>query len=98
MLEPLPNAEVRRLKAAAQRLKPSLHVGKAGLSPQFLAAVSLELARHELIKLKFDDFKEERKELSRRIAAETSSHLIWIVGHVAVFHRKRPGDPPTGSK
>ena len=92
MLEPLPSAEVRKLKAAAQRLKASVHVGKAGLSPQFLAAVSQELARHELIKLKFDDFKEERKELSKRIAKETSSHLIWMVGHVAVFYRKRAAE------
>ena len=92
MLEPLPNSEVRRLKAAAQRLKASLRLGKAGLTAQFIAAVNLELSRHELIKLKFDDFKEERKALSKRIAEETSSHLIWMVGHVAVFYRKKPAE------
>src|SRR5688572_27634273 len=95
MLEPLPGPEVRKLKAAAQRLKASLHVGKAGLSSQFIAAAHQELARHELIKLKFDDFKEERKTLARRIAEETSSHLIGMVGHVAVFYRKRPAAPLT---
>lgn len=92
MIEPLPSPEIRKLKAAAQRLKASVHVGKAGLSPQFIAAVRQELDRHELIKLKFDDFKEERKALSKRIAEETSSQLIWMVGHVAVFYRKRPAD------
>jgi RNA-binding protein len=92
MLEPLPGPEIRKLKAAAQRLKATVHVGKAGLSPRFIAAVGQELARHELIKLKFDNFKEERKALSRRIAEETSSHLVWMVGHVAVFYRKRPAE------
>lgn len=89
-MEPLANAEVRRLKSAAQRLNATLKMGKAGLSAPFLAALDQELSRLELVKLKFDDHKDERKEMSKEIAEKTSSHLIWIVGHVAVFYRKRP--------
>ena len=89
-MEPLANAEVRRLKSAAQRLNATLKMGKAGLSAPFLAALDQELSRHELVKLKFDDHKDERKAMSKDIAEKTSSHLIWIVGHVAVFYRKRP--------
>jgi len=89
-MEPLANSEVRRLKSAAQRLNATLKMGKAGLSAPFLAAMDQELTRLELVKLKFDDHKDERKQMSKEIAEKTSSHLIWIVGHVAVFYRKRP--------
>lgn len=89
-MEPLSNQEIRKHKAAAQRLKATLKVGKAGLSPAFIAAMDQELARHELVKLKFDDCKDQRKELSREIAEKTASHLVWVVGHVAVFYRKKP--------
>ena len=95
-MEPLANSEVRRLKSAAQRLNATLKMGKAGLSAPFLAAMDQELARHELVKLKFDDHKDQRKEMSKQIAEKTSSHLIWIVGHVAVFYRKRPAAADSG--
>lgn len=90
MLEPLPNSELRRLKAAAQRMEASLKVGKQGLSAQFLQTLDTELALHELVKVKFDSFKEEKKVLTPQLAEKTSSHLIMRVGNVAVLYRKKP--------
>ena len=52
----LTNAQIRVLKAQAQRLKATLKVDKEGLSPQFLAALNDALKHHELVKVKFDDF------------------------------------------
>jgi RNA-binding protein YhbY len=43
---PLTNAQVRDLKAQAQRLKATLKIGKEGLSPQFLAALDEVLKHH----------------------------------------------------
>ena len=83
-------AERRRLKGRAQLLDPVLKVGHNGVSDAFLASVEHELALHELIKIKFAAFKEERRELSERIAAATGSALLQVVGHVAVFYRPRP--------
>jgi hypothetical protein len=42
---------------------------------------------HELIKIKFAAFKDERKSLAAEIAARTNSEVVWIVGHVAVLYR-----------
>ena len=86
------NPEIRKLKAAAQRLKPTFKIGKAGLSAEFLRSVDEGLKHHELLKVKFDDFKEEKKELAPLLAERTSSHLILQVGNVVVLYRKRP-DP-----
>ncbi|MCX6967990.1 MAG: YhbY family RNA-binding protein [Verrucomicrobia bacterium] len=86
----LTSADRRRLKGKAQLLEPVLKVGHNGVGEAFLASVERELALHELIKIKFADFKEERRELSERIALATQSALLQVVGHVAVFYRPRP--------
>ena len=50
MLPSLSNPEIRKLKAAAQRMKATFKIGKAGLSPQFLQSVDEGLKHHELIR------------------------------------------------
>ena len=86
----LTNAQIRDLKAQAQRLKATLKIGKEGLSPQFLAALDDTLKHHALVKLKFDEFKEQKKELAPLLAEKSGSHLITRVGNVAVLYRTKP--------
>jgi RNA-binding protein len=85
----LTNAQLRTLKAQAQRLKATLKVGKEGLSPQFLSALDDALKHHELVKVKFDDFKEQKKELSPQLAEKTGSHLVTRLGNVVVLYRTK---------
>ena len=94
MLEPLNNAQLRKFKAAAQLLEPMLKVGKAGLSEGFLKTVDTALSQHELVKIKFADFKEQKKELAPLLAEKTSSHLVMRVGNVMVLHRPKPAAAP----
>ena len=89
-MQPLTNPEIRKLKARAQRLEPMFKIGKAGLSDAFVAGLSDALALHELIKVKFTEFKEEKKTLAPALAERTSSHLIMRVGNVAVYFRPKP--------
>jgi len=90
MLEPLGNPQIRRLKAAAQHLEPILKIGKAGLSEAFIRSVNEALSQHELVKIKFVEFKELKKELAPQLAERTASHLIMRVGNVMVLHRPPP--------
>ncbi len=87
---PLTNAQIRELKARAQLLKAAIKIGKEGLSPQFLTALDGVLSHHELVKVKFDEFKEQKKELAPQLAEKTGSHLIARVGNVAVLYRPKP--------
>lgn len=91
-MDPLTNAQIRTLKAQAQRLKATLKIGKEGLSPQFLSAVDDALKHAELIKVKFDDFKQQKKELSPQLAEKTGSHLVTRVGNVVVLYRAKAPD------
>ena len=91
-MQTLGNPQIRKLKALGQRLDPMLKMGKAGLSDGFVKSVDEALTLHELIKVKFDDLKEQKKELSLQLATRTTSHLVMRVGHVVVLYRQNP-DP-----
>ena len=89
-MDTLPNAKLRELKARAQHLEPMFKVGKAGLSEGFVRSVDEGIALHELVKVKFVEFKEEKKTLAPELAEKTSSRLIMRVGNVAVYYRAKP--------
>jgi len=85
----LSNPQIRKLKVLAQQLEPILHIGKSGVTDAFLASVEQALNDHELIKIRFAAFKDERKLLAAEIATRTNSEWMWIVGHVAVLYRRQ---------
>jgi RNA-binding protein len=78
------------LCSLAHHLKPVVMVGKNGISSQLIASTEVALNDHELIKVKFGEFKEEKKEISAEIAQSTKSELIGIIGNIAIFYRPHP--------
>jgi RNA-binding protein len=88
----LSSAQIRALKAQAQRLNATLKIGKEGISPRFLAALDEALQHHELVKVKFDGFKDQKKELSPQLAEKSGSHLVTRVGNVVVLFRPKPAE------
>jgi RNA-binding protein len=94
----LPGPQLRLLKARAQRLEPILKIGKAGLSEPFFAALDAAFDRHELVKVKFDDFKEEKKVLTPQLVERSRSQLILRVGNVVVLYRQTPPSPPPSDR
>jgi RNA-binding protein len=80
------------LRGLAHSLKPVIQIGKNGLTPELLQAIREALQAHELIKIKFIEFKEERKSLSKTIETETGAELVGLIGHVAIYYQQHP-DP-----
>jgi RNA-binding protein len=91
-MDSLNNAQIRDLKARAQRLKATLKIGKEGISPQFLTALEGVFKHHELVKVKFVEFKEQKKELTPLLAERSGSHLVTRVGNVVVLFRQKPSE------
>ena len=89
-MEELNNAQIRKLKGLAQRMDASLKIGKQGLSEGFIKSLDEELSRHELVKVKFTEFKEQKKDLAPQLAEKTQSHLVTLLGNVAVYFRRQP--------
>lgn len=93
MPETLANPQIRKLKGLAQRMEPTLTLGKAGLSDAFVQSLNMELDRHELVKIKLAEFKDQRKTLAPQMAARTNAQLIALVGHVVVLYRRNDALP-----
>ena len=79
------------LRGLAHDLKPIVQIGKDGLLPGVMQAVSEGLIHHELIKVKFINFKEkELKEvLSAELAAKTDAAAVGMIGHTLILYRQQ---------
>lgn len=76
------------LRSQAQTLFPYIMVGHDGISPGLITALDEALECHELVKVKFQDFKDEVQNLSFELEEKTASTLIAVTGFTAVFYRK----------
>lgn len=72
----------------AHEIKPVVMIGRNGMSDSVIKAVDEALAIHELIKVKFVDFKESRYDLAKVIAEKTESILVRVIGNVAIYYRE----------
>jgi len=86
-MEPLKGFQRSYLTKKAHSLKPVVMIGGNGLTESVIKAVDTELENHEMIKVKFQDFKENRKELAEELVEKTESHLVRIIGNVALIYR-----------
>lgn len=77
------------LRKLAHDLKPVVQIGKNGLSDSLISSVNQALDAHELIKVKYQDFKEEKRELTEELADTTSATLIAIIGNTAILYREQ---------
>jgi RNA-binding protein len=78
----------KHLRAVAHDLKPVVYIGQHGLSEAVVKDIDRALEDHELIKVRFVDFKDKKKELSEAVAGQTGAALLGIKGHLACFFRR----------
>ena len=83
----LSSKQRKLLEKAAQPMSAMVQVGGAGMTEQQVAQIDRCLADHELIKVKFNEFKEDKKELTAEVVQKTDATLVRIIGNVAVLYR-----------
>jgi len=76
------------LRGRAHDLKPVVYVGRQGLSEAVVKDIDRALSDHELIKVRFVDCKDQKKDLSESIAINTNAVLLGVKGHLAFFYRR----------
>jgi RNA-binding protein len=89
-MEPLKGSQRKYLRSRAHHLKPLVIVGAKGVTDQLIGSVDLALKDHELIKIKFGEFKEEKKEISGQITQVTKSEVVGIIGNIVILYRQHP--------
>ena len=88
----LTSTQKKQLRALAHHLDPIVYVGQNGITDALLQAAKDALEAHELVKVKFVDFKSDRKELTTKITEATGSELAGIIGNIAILY-KQSDDP-----
>lgn len=90
----LTSKQRRFLRALAHPLKPAVLVGKEGVTEALVEKVSIELERHELIKVKFTDSSDvDAREGGAPLAEATKAGLAQVIGRTAVLYRRRSKKP-----
>ena len=78
------------LRSRAQSLSPVVMVGHDGITEGVIAALDQALTDHELVKVRFQDFKDMALDLAEELAQKTESTKIAVTGFTAVFYRRNP--------
>ena len=79
-----------QLRSQAQTINPVVMVGHEGISEGVLEALDQALTCNELVKVRFQDFKDLTKDLANELADKTKSLLVSVTGFTAVFYRENP--------
>ena len=88
----LSSAQRSHLRSNAHQLEPIVLIGKNGVTDGTLETVNRALNSRELIKIKFREFKDEKKTLSHQIANLTACDVVGMIGHIVILFRQNP-DP-----
>lgn len=93
-MEPLKGFQKKFLKKLAHGLKPVVFIGQKGLSDSLIGSIHDALDTHELIKVKFIEFKEKQQKtaITSAIQAATGCRLVGIIGHIVILYRQH-ADP-----
>ncbi|WP_319524706.1 ribosome assembly RNA-binding protein YhbY [uncultured Desulfosarcina sp.] len=93
-MEAIKGFQKRFLRGLAHALKPVVFVGQKGFSPTLVKALDEALDQHELVKVKFVEFKEKEKKaaLIQQLEKAVECELVGLIGHTATFYRQQ-ADP-----
>ena len=76
------------LEKAAHDLQPVVIVGGAGVTEGVISMVANSLKAHELLKIKLNEYKDEKVELTQDICSQCNATLVRIIGNVAILYKE----------
>jgi RNA-binding protein len=89
-LKELKGTQKKYLRGLAHNLNPAAFIGQKGITQTLLKEIDKALEATELIKVKFNDYKEKdlKNSLTEEIAKATQSNIAGMVGHVVILYRQ----------
>ena len=88
-MKTLKGVEKKYLRGLAHDMKPIVLIGKEGITEGIVRATDEGLSQHELIKIKFNDFKEKGQKVALMVdlVDKTESAQVGMIGHTAILYR-----------
>ncbi|MBP5407414.1 ribosome assembly RNA-binding protein YhbY [bacterium] len=87
-MKKLTGKEKKYLRGLAHALNPVVLIGRNGYTEQVEAQIDEALTAHELIKIKFIDYIDEKKEIAAEIAGNLKCECCGSIGHTFIFFRQ----------
>lgn len=87
-MDTLTSKQKKYLKAQAHPLKALVQIGKSGVTEQSVASIEAALTSHELVKVKFIAFKEEKESFLDEILTGSKAQFVSLIGHVLTLYRE----------
>ena len=84
----LTSKQRKALEKIAHDIEPVVIVGAAGVTDGVIKMVQTSIDAHELIKIKFNEYKDEKTELTQKICTETDATLVRIIGNRAILYKQ----------
>ena len=82
------NSKQRKfLEKAAHDLSPVVIIGASGLTDGIKQMTDVQLESHELIKVSFNEYKDEKIELTESLAESCNATVVRIIGNKAILYR-----------
>ena len=84
----------RYLRGLGHGLRPTVYLGKEGLSAAVIRSLNEAYANSELVKVRCErNSSLDRRAAGEQLAAATESHLVQVLGNTLLLYRPDPDDP-----
>ena len=84
----LSSSQKSYLRSKAHHLEPVVFIGKKGLTEGTRISINNALEAKELIKLKYLEHKNDKKNISNQIALSEKCHIVGMIGHILILYRQ----------
>ena len=84
----LTSKQRKYLRSKAHHLKPVVIIGKAKFNQSIIDTVDQCLSSHELIKIRFAQHKDSKKEIINEINSSVDSQTVGAIGNIAIIFRQ----------
>lgn len=81
------------LRGMAHHLSPLVTIADKGITENILIELDICLKRHELVKIKIRNDREQRRQIAEQLLAKTAAHHIQTIGQTLTIYRPNPKQP-----
>ena len=85
----LSGADRKYLRSIGHHHDAKVMIGKNGLNEKVVESADMALEANELIKIRFVEHKDEKRELTEELARGTQSEVVGMLGHTALLYREQ---------
>ncbi len=84
----------RYLRGLGNAVRPTVYLGKEGLSAAVIRSLNEAYSNSELVKVRCERSSPlDRCEAGEQLAAATEAHLVQVLGNTLLLYRPDPDDP-----